>query len=284
MSKTATDSLRFCYFSLLAAMVVSALANRVAAETGSSGSPSGPLVIVGGGKVGPPIADRFVTLAGGVDAEIVVIPTALEDPIDLEAARERFSKLFGFKRVTILHTRDRAEADSAAFVAPLQTAKGIWFDGGRHWRLIDSYLGTRTEQELRELRERGGVIGGSSAGATIQGSFLVRGAREGNHIMVAKDYPVGFGYLQDVAIDQHILPRGRADDLVPVVEANPGLLGLGIDEETAIVVEGDTFEVVGRGVVAIHDGKDHDGKKYYFLGPGERFDLRTRQRTEKPRD
>jgi cyanophycinase len=247
------------------------------------GPRSGALVIVGGGQVGPSIVDRFVTLAGGKDADVVVIPTASEtDPVDVKKAGERFSRLFGVKNATVLHTRDRAEADSEEFVAPLRKARAVWFDGGRQWRLVDAFAGTRTRREIEAVLARGGVIGGSSAGATIQGSYLVRGAREGNHIMMAKGYEEGFGYLRGVAIDQHILPRHRAEDLVEVINAHPDLLGLGIDESTAIVVQGDRFEVIGRGIVGIYDGKDHDGKKYYFLGPGERFDLKARRRAAPP--
>src|SRR5262249_49238396 len=125
---------------------------------------------------------------------------------------------------------------------------------------------------------RGGVVGGSSAGATIQGSYLVRGAREGNEIMMAKGYEEGFSYLRGVAIDQHLIVRGRQDDLVGVVAKKPGLLGIGLDEPTAIVVKGDRFMVVGRSVVGIYDGHDHDGKPYYFLAVGDQFDLRNRRR------
>ena len=182
------------------------------------------------------------------------------------------------KNVTVLHTRDRAEADTEAFVAPLKTARGVWFGGGRQWRLVDAYMGTRTQREIEAVLARGGVIGGWSAGATIQGSYLVRGAREGNQIMMAKGYEEGFGYLRGVAIDQHLLVRGRQDDLVEVIDKKPDLLGLGIDEPTAIVVKGDRFEVIGQSVVGIYDGKDHDGKRYYFLAPGEQFDLRSRKR------
>ena len=166
------------------------------------GRPSdGSLVIVGGGQLGPEIVGRFVDLAGGPDAEVVVIPTATEtDPVDAKRAGERFARAFGFKNVTVLHTRDRAEADTEEFVAPLKKARAVWFDGGRQWRLVDSYLGTRTQREIEAVLARGGVIGGTSAGATIQGSYLVRGAREGNHIMMAKGYEEGFGYL-----------RGRGD-------------------------------------------------------------------------
>lgn len=243
------------------------------------GPRQGALVIVGGGQVGPEIIARFVALAGGKDAEAVVIPTAAErDLVDVKRVAERFSKAFGFKNVTVIHTRDRAEADSEGFVAPLKKAKAVWFDGGRQWRIVDSYLGTRTQREIEAVLERGGVIGGRSAGATIQGSYLVRGARDGNDILMAKGYEQGFGYLRGVAIDQHILPRRRADDLVQVIGAHPELFGLGIDESTAVVVEGDRFEVIGRGVVGVYDGKEHDGKRYFFLAPGERFDLKERRR------
>ena len=239
----------------------------------------GALVVVGGGQVGPEIVKRFVTLAGGKDAEVVVVPTAAEnDPVDVKRTGEGFSRAFGFGHVSVLHTRDRAEADAEAFVAPLKTARAVWFNGGRQWRIVDAFLGTRAQREIEAVLDRGGVIGGSSAGATIQGSYLVRGARDGNDILMAKGYEEGFGYLRGVAVDQHILPRRRADDLVQVIGAHPDLLGLGIDESTAVVVEGDRFEVIGRGVVGVYDGKDHDGRRYYFLAPGERFDLRRRRR------
>ncbi len=139
-------------------------------------------------------------------------------------------------------------------------------------------MGTRTQREIEAVLARGGVVGGSSAGATIQGSYLVRGAREGNHIMMARGYEQGFGYLRGVAIDQHLIVRGRQDDLVEVIRAKPGLLGIGLDEPTAIVVKGDRFLVVGQSLVGIYDGKDHEGRPYFFLIPGEQFDLRTRRR------
>ena len=239
---------------------------------------AGSLVIDGGGQNDESMR-RFVTLAGGPGAHFVVIPTADEaDPADLENTANGFAKELGVERVTILHTRDRTKADSAEFVAPLQTANAVWFGGGRQWRLVDAYLGTRTQREIEAVLARGGVIGGSSAGATIQGSYLLRGAPEGNTIMMAKGHEEGFGYLKNVAIDQHLVVRGRQEDILPVIDKHPHLLGIGLDEPAGIVVHGDRFEVVGAGVVGIYDGKDHDGKPYYFLGPGEGFDLRTRRR------
>lgn len=243
------------------------------------GPKEGALVIVGGGRIGREIVERFVGLAGGTDAEVVVIPTATESEVfDAKRAGESFTRAFGMKRVTVLHTRDRAEADTEAFVAPLKTARAVWFGGGRQWRLVDSYMGTRAQKEIEAVLTRGGVIGGSSAGATIQGSYLVRGAREGNTIMMAPGYEAGFGYLRGVAIDQHLLARKRENDMVAVIEAHPELLGLGIDEATAVVVRGNRFEIVGGSKVAIYDGKDHDGKRYYFLAAGDQFDLAERQR------
>ena len=249
-------------------------------EAPKVGPAPGSLIVDGGAENADSIK-RFVALAGGPDAPIVVIPTASEtDPVDVKRHLQSFTRRFGVKNATILHTRDRTEADKEEFVAPLKTARGVWFSGGRQWRLVDAYMGTRTQRELEYVLWRGGVIGGSSAGATIQGSYLVRGAREGNHIMMAKGYEQGFGYLRGVAVDQHLLVRRRADDLVEVIAKKPELLGLGLDEPAAIVVQGDRMEVIGRSVVGIYDGKEHDGKRYYFLAPGEVFDLATRKRVE----
>ena len=94
--------------------------------------------------------------------------------------------------------------------------------------------------------------------------------------MMAKGYEVGMGFLKNAAIDQHINTRKRENDMTEVIAAHPDLLGVGLYESTAIVVQGDKFEVIGDGKVAITDGKEHYGKKYYLLSAGERFDLRTR--------
>ncbi len=253
-----------------------ALQLLAAAALGAAGGPDrGTLIMAGGGNLGPEILGRFVELAGGPDAPIVVIPTAQED----EGIRDGWlaksgPARAGAKNLTALHTRDRKLADTAEFTEPLRKARGVWFGGGRQWRLVDAYLGTRTERELRAVLARGGVIGGSSAGATIQGSYLVRGAREGNHIMMAPGYEKGFGFLRDAAVDQHLLARHREKDLLEVVKAHPELLGIGIDEGTAVVVEGSVMRVAGKSKVAIYEA----GKPYYFLQAGDEFDLRLRKR------
>ncbi len=251
-----------------------ALAASAWAQT-SVGPARGSLVVAGGGKLGPEIVEAFISRAGGPDAPVVVIPTAGEaagyGPSYLE---DTFLRKAGMKNLTLLHTRDRKTADTEAFAAPLTRARAVWFPGGRQWRLVDAYLGTRTERELHALLARGGVIGGSSAGATIQGSYLVRGAREGNHIMMAPGYEQGFGFLRNVAVDQHLIARKREKDLLGVVAAHPALLGIGIDEGAAVMVEGDRFRVLGRSKVAVYG----NGKDYQFLSPGDVYDMAARKR------
>jgi cyanophycinase len=240
------------------------------------GPKKGSLVIVGGGNIPPTISEKFIELGGGKEANFVFVPTALED----EGLNNNFNRpnLFGLKNVTVLHTRDRKIADSKEFITALRKANGVWFGGGRQWRLVDSYLNTLFQKELINLLKRGGVIGGTSAGATIQGSYLVRGAREGNTVMMAKGYEAGFGFLQNVAIDQHIDTRKREGDLHEVIKTYPKLLGIGISESTAIIIRKDSFSIIGKGNVAITDGKNYDSKPYYFLKEGDIFDLAERKR------
>jgi len=229
----------------------------------------------------PAILGRFIELAGGPQAPIVIIPTAGggDDYDEFYAGLRGFHALGAFN-LTVLHTNDPAEADTEAFVKAIGEANGVWFPGGRQWRLADSYLGTRTEEELRRLLDRGGVIGGSSAGASIQGSYLARGDTRTNTVMMG-DHEVGFGFLKNTAIDQHVLRRNRHFDLIEIIEARPELLGIGIDENTAIVVQGDRFEVMGESYVLIYDNGKMVGEdgRFYFLAPGDRFDLSTREAT-----
>ncbi len=243
------------------------------------GPPEGHLVIVGGGPNIEASLERFVELAGGASASIVVIPTANGNPP--YAQDHRAAKWFrdeaGMSNVTVLHTDDREEADSDSFTAPLREARGVWFPGGRQWRIADSYLGTRTQAELVAVLSRGGVIGGTSAGATIQGSYLARGDSKTNTIMMG-DHEEGFGYLNKVAIDQHLLKRNRQFDLLEIVRAKPDLLGIGLDEDTGIVVQGDRFQVVGEGYVAIYDPKRSlKNGHFYLLTAGDEFDLAARR-------
>ena len=246
------------------------------------GPEKGSLVIVGGAMQDPAIVQRFIELAGGTEAPIVIIPTAGEADDDyhqywsgLKQWRDN-----GAKNLTVLHTRDRAVANSEAFVKPIREARGVFFAGGRQWRLADSYLDTLTHKELTALLNRGGVIGGSSAGASILASFMVRGDTKSNEKMIG-DHIAGLGFLKNTAIDQHLLRRNRQFDLLDVIDKHPTLLGIGIDEDTAIVVRGDQFDVIGKSYVVIYSDKPVVGSsgRFYFMGAGDRFDMKDRKAT-----
>ena len=247
------------------------------------GPEHGTLIIAGGGKLGPEVLGRFIKLGGGPSAEIVVIPTAGgaktygPDCECLKIFRE-----LGAANLTVLHTLDRKEADSDAFIAPLKRAKAVWFVGGRQWHLVDSYSGTKTETEIKALLARGGVAGGSSAGASIQASYLVRGAKAGNELMMAPGYEVGWGLIAGAAVDQHVTARHREGDLDAVVVKHPDVLGIGIDQSTAIEVTAASFKVLGVGHVFIHDGTEQpNGGRYYLMSAGDTFNLKTLTASEK---
>lgn len=256
----------------------------------TSGPESGSLVIVGGAMKDTAIINTFIRLAGGVDAPMIIIPTASGEK---EINNARVSEILtsaGARNVTVLHTYDKNTANTEAFVKPLKSAKGVWFDGGRQWRLVDAYANTLTEKEIRNVLSRGGVIGGSSAGATIQGSFLVRGDTKSNTILMG-DHVQGFSYLKNSAIDQHLLARNRQNDLPQVISKYPNLLGIGIDENTAIVVKGNEFEVIGHSFVGIYDynlwsvnpietWKLKNGAKFFLLRKGDRYNVKTRKVTK----
>lgn len=246
------------------------------------GPDKGTLVIVGGAMQDRAIVQRFIDLAGGPDAPIVIIPTAGEADDEygeywsgLKQWRES-----GAKNLTVLHTRDRKVADSESFVKPIRTARGVFFGGGRQWRLADSYLNTLTHKELAKVLERGGVIGGSSAGASILTSFMVRGDTKSNEKMIG-DHTEGLGFLKNAAVDQHLLRRNRQFDMLEVIDKYPQLLGIGIDEDTAIVVAGDRFDVIGKSYVVVYSNKPIVGAngRFYFLGAGDRFDMKERKAT-----
>ncbi len=273
----------------LPSLAQSPAAQSRAAQLKFVGPEKGALVIVGGGAITPDIWNQFVELAGGkAAATIVVIPTAGEDSSANSTPREYETlRQLGVTKLTLLHTRDPKVANTEAFVAPLKQATGIWFVGGRHWRLADSYLNTLAHTEFNALLARGGVIGGTSAGATILGSFMVRGDTKGNAIMIG-DHTQGLDFIHNVTIDQHVMRRNRQFDLIPVIKDRPELLGLGIDEGTAVVVQQNTFEVLGASYVGIYDakqiassaqypsGQNSTGGPFYYLGKGQKFDLQTR--------
>lgn len=255
------------------------------------GPEKGHLVIVGGNLKSESIYQRIISLAGGYNASIVVVPTAGGDSsYDQDFTTAVAFRNLGATNVNVLHTYDPAVADTEEFVAPLKSANAVFFGGGRQWRLVDAYAGTKTETAFNEVLDRGGVISGSSAGASIIGSFLARGDTSGNDILVG-DHTVGFGYLKNAAIDQHVLVRNRQFDMFQILEVQPELLGIAIDEDTAVVVQGNDAEIIGSTYALIYDGgfwsRDGSGgkydlpeKKFYFLKAGDKYDLGARKVVE----
>jgi cyanophycinase len=263
---------------------------RQQTEVPEYGPPKGTLVIVGGNMSDASgIPQKFIQLAGGPDKKFVIVPTnggnrsadgtlRVYDPdIVLAPWRKR-----GLKNLTMLHTADPKVADTEAFVKPLLDADAVWFDGGRQWNGVDSYTNTRALTEFRHVLDRGGVIAGSSAGATIQGDYLVRGDTSGPNVMMTDEpsHQHGFAFLRRSAIDQHINTRNRWDDLDPVIAKYPNLLGIGLSEDTAIVVTGDRFEVIGKWKVAVHDDTrayQPWEKPYFVLESGDVYNMQTRK-------
>lgn len=257
------------------------------------GPASGSLLIIGGGTLDDSLYQKFINLSGGHDAPLVVVPTADGGPsYDQNFSIAVTLRRLGATNVTVLHTYDPKVADTEAFVAPLGDAGGVFFGGGRQWRLVDAYAGTLTEKKFFDVLGRGGAIGGSSAGATIQGSFLTRGDTKNNEIIVG-DHQVGFGFVKNIAIDQHVLVRNRMFDMFEVLRVKPELLGVGINENTALVVQRNNVEVIGASYAIIYDGTwwSRDGGSpgpdnpsqsttFYMLRAGDKYDLGLRQVVE----
>lgn len=210
------------------------------------GPEKGTLVICGGGILPEPLRGKVVELAGGEHARIVVISSASQTAdtpeIETYVGWWRQQKL---GEMTILHTRSRDIANTEIFIEPLTRATGVWFMGGNQAWLIDTYSGTRTETELHKLLERGGVVGGTSAGAAVMSKTMIR--RGSPTAEVGR----GFGFLDGAVVDQHFVRRMRQDRLLKVIEQQPSLVGLGIDEGTALLIQGQRLSVLGNSEVRV---------------------------------
>lgn len=244
----------------------------------------GKLIIVGGGSMADSLYHIFGQLAGGKDKQMVIIPTAMSDEgIAENKFKDRFEKL-GFSAIEVVHTRDKSVANLPENVLKIQQASAIYFTGGDQSRIADAFLGTKVHDELKRLLERGGVIMGSSAGATIMGTLLMGGdARAFPNINIP--YPPALDLLPGTVIDQHVLKRNRQFDLIPVLDSYSHLLGIAIDEQTAIIVSNNQFSVWGPSYVLVYDPLDWAmqmkkfGKIYkpfVMLSMRQKFDLTAR--------
>ncbi len=242
--------------------------------------PHGSLVIVGGGAMPAAIVHKFIELAGGPEAPIIFLPTAQPDPIPPRYYESIMFEKAGAKNVHVLPYRDLKDGENPKNLELLRKATGIWFGGGRQWRFMDAYEGTKAEPLFRAVLRRGGVIGGSSAGASIQAEYLVRGSPLNNTDMICEGYERGLGFLPGVAVDQHFTARHRFADMTALMKTYPQLLGIGIDEGTALVVHGHVGEIMGRGKVYFYDRRKSvptEGDDYEAVESGGRYDLKARK-------
>jgi len=263
------------YFSrrvLAAAMVAVVLVHPVKAQIAATHAPAavgpanGTLVLDGGPEATSAVARRFIELAGGDKARIVLIPSAAGDEVAQDPATlTKYRRLFGSTCCTILHAARRAQADSLAFVESLASATGVWMMGGQPSLLADTYWHTRTEAALRALLARGGVVGGSSAGATVQGARIP--TKHPDH---------GFGFLREAFVMAHLDRNNARDMLVRIVREDSRTLGIGVSEHTAAIITGDRLEVLGAGEVVIVNGQEHAGKAFLTLRSGESASLAPR--------
>jgi cyanophycinase len=262
----------------------------------------GKLVVIGGheSKAGDMVVLReFARLVG--TGKVVVATVASEVPDKLWADyKKAFAKL-GLEDVHHLDVEDREKVIKDPDLELLEGAKAIFFTGGAQLRITTRLGGTALCERIQEVYARGGIIAGTSAGASVMSeTMLVAGGSDESHkIGTALQLAPGLGLFKDVLVDQHFAERGRIGRLLGAVAQNPRLLGIGLDEDTAIVVDGDKrFEVIGSGAVYVVDGfevtftnvADEDLERtmsifdirLHILSQGDVFDLQARQATPHP--
>lgn len=256
---------------------------------------AGPLIIIGGheDKEGDKIILKEVAkrLDGG---KLVIATVASHQPEGyFDAYKAAFADL-GATDLVELYVQERGETLHQEAMMALDGAAGVFFTGGDQLRISSQIGDTPVERRVREIHAKGGVIAGTSAGASVMSdTMLVRGSSSESHRIGDLHIAAGLGLIRDVVIDQHFAERGRIGRLLGAVAQNPRVLGIGIDENTAIIVDGDRFRVRGAGAVYIVDGAGvtHSNiaeaepertlsmydVRMHVLSTGDRFDLRGRR-------
>jgi len=222
----------------------------------------GPLIAIGGAedKLGRrSVLRTFVSLAGGPEARIAVVPTASSLGHEVVEVYDALFRKLGARDVVAARPLTREDAEDPAFVDLLRDVTGIFMTGGNQLKLSAIVNGTAFGDAIAAAHERGAVVAGTSAGASIQSSHMVAfGAGGSTPKQRMTQLAAGLGLIRDVVIDQHFAQRNRYGRMLMLIAQSPGLLGVGIDEDTAavITIEGGTemLRVVGRGVVTVFDG------------------------------
>jgi cyanophycinase len=260
-------------------------------------STHGPLVIIGGAedRDGDCLVLReFLRLAGGRKAHIAVMTAATSMPEEVGGDYIRIFERLGAELVEVVRTESRKDAEREDALRIIDQASGIFFTGGDQSRIVDFIKGTLLDAAIHRRHQEGAVIGGTSAGAAMMpDEMIVGGASVSNPSVDAVQMGPGMGFLPGIVIDQHFAQRGRLGRLLAALVQQPAVLGLGIDEDTAIVVKGDEFIVVGQGAITVVDetSATHNNLqgllmdeaialcnvKLHILPSGYRFNLKTHQ-------
>ncbi|MFI5913555.1 cyanophycinase [Dactylosporangium sp. NPDC051541] len=263
----------------------------------------GKLLVIGGAEShdagDDEILERFVLLAGGGEAHLVVIATASESP---GARAKEYAEVFhrlGARRVTALRLESREDANGDLAVAAIERATGVFFTGGDQLRITTVVGGTKVDRALHARLAEGMILAGTSAGAAMMSGTMILGGSLASVSTSSVRTGPGMEFLPGVLIDMHFAERGRLNRLLSAIAMFPHELGLGIDENTAILVDGDVFQVLGRGTVTVIDaGQARDiqcpaagsggfagepggpialyGAQLHVLPAGHRFDLTER--------
>ena len=224
----------------------------------------GHLMIIGGGQRTAEIMEATVEIAGGADSRFVIIPQASGEPLETALYQQEDILKYGAGEVTYLML-DSNNVDDEAHLEQIRNATAIFFSGGDQIRLTRLLLGTQLLGEINALYKRGGLISGTSAGAAIQSKIMITGEE---HLNTDEDRPYntiapnnietvqGFGWVTEAVIDQHHIKRRRNNRVLSVVLEHPEVLGVAIDESTAILVAPDrTFKVFGDATVIVYDAR-----------------------------
>lgn len=284
------NSFKVCFMKKIFALTITVFLFILNANAQTTSNPyfnyKGKLIIIGGGSIPDSLFSFFANYMGGKDQPIVYIPTATTDEEYIQKGEHliKFSSR-GFTNLSTIHTRNKKEADDPKNIALMRNAKGLYFGGGDQQLIANAYAGTKLYDEFIALLDRGGVIMGTSAGATIMGSLMVGGDARDD---ISKKYAFNpaFSFMTNTALDQHVLARNRQFDLIPVIEHYPGTLGIGMDESTAIIVEAGQFKVWGISYAMLYDPKDWAEQKkkwgavlkpFKMMASGSSFNFVTRE-------
>ena len=257
------------------------------------GASPGRLLIMGGAEdrcCGAGLLERFVELCGGDQARIVLITTATDMPDEVLAEYERVFRKLGVDNLSELRLHGRGDADSDDAAGLLTRATGVFFSGGDQSRLL-TLVGSRISDVLSERLQSGGlVVAGTSAGATAMGCTMILGGAGPEVSAAAVRTGPGLGLVPHALIDMHFGERGRLPRLLSAVALDPEHLGIGLDENTGVLIEGSSFEVIGTGVTTVVDAEGSTvvlpagefdpitlfGVRLHLLPAGSLFDFDTR--------